>query len=53
MRLIIDIPEEIYKHIRSMQFYIPGLRSGKSPLEKKFSKQLEPAHHLQKDTDGL
>lgn len=34
MQIVIDIPEEVYKHILSMQFYIPGLRSGKSLLEK-------------------
>lgn len=34
MELVIKIPEKIYKHIISMQFYIPGLRSGKSLLEE-------------------
>ena len=34
MQIVIDIPEEIYRHILSMQFYIPGSRSGKSLLEK-------------------
>lgn len=34
LELVIKIPEEIYKHILSMQFYIPGLRSDKSLLEK-------------------
>lgn len=34
IELVIKIPEKIYKHILSMQFYIPGLRSGKSLLEE-------------------
>jgi len=34
IELVIKIPEEIYNHIMSMQFYIPGLRSGKSLLEE-------------------
>lgn len=36
MQIVIDIPEEMYKYILSMQLYIPGLRSGKSLLEKIF-----------------
>ena len=34
IELVIKIPEEIYKHIMSMQFYIPGARNGKTLLEK-------------------
>ena len=34
VELVIKIPEEIYKYIMSMQFYISGLRSGKSLLEE-------------------
>lgn len=36
MQIVIDIPEKTYKHILSMQFDIPGLRSGKSLLEEIF-----------------
>ena len=34
MELVIKIPEKIYKHIMSMQFYIPGSRSGTVLLEE-------------------
>ena len=34
MQIVIDIDEKIYRHIVSMQFCIPGLRSGKSLLEQ-------------------
>lgn len=34
MQIVIKLPEKIYKHILSMQFYIPGSRSGKSILEE-------------------
>lgn len=34
IELIIKIPEKTYKHIMSMQFYIPGSRGGKSLLEE-------------------
>ena len=34
IELVIKIPEKIYKHILSMQFEIPGSRSGKSLLEE-------------------
>lgn len=34
IELVIKIPEKTYKHILSMQFYIPGLRSDKSLLEE-------------------
>ena len=34
VELVIKIPEDTYKHIMSMQFYIPGSRSGKSLLEE-------------------
>ena len=30
IELVIKMPEKIYKHIMSMQFYIPRSRSGKS-----------------------
>ena len=33
MKIVIDMPEETYKHIMSMQFYIPGSRGGKSLVE--------------------
>ena len=33
IELVIKMPEKIYKHIMSMQFYIPGSRNGKSILE--------------------
>ena len=34
VELVIKIPEDTYKHIMSMQFYIPGSRSDKSLLEE-------------------
>ena len=34
IELIIKIDEDVYKHVMSMQFYIPGPRNGKSLLEK-------------------
>ena len=34
MKLVINISEKTYKHIMSMQFYIPGSREGKSLLEE-------------------
>ena len=34
IELVIKIPEKLYKHIMSMQFYIPGSRNGKSLLEE-------------------
>ena len=34
MKLVIDIDDKIYRHVISMQFCIPGLRSGKSLLEQ-------------------
>lgn len=34
MKLVIDIDDKIYRHIVSMQFCVPGLRNGKSLLEK-------------------
>jgi hypothetical protein len=34
IELVIKLPEKAYKHIMSMQFCIPGLRSGKSLLEE-------------------
>lgn len=32
VELVIKIPEKLYKHIMSMQLYIPGRRSGKTTL---------------------
>lgn len=32
VELVIKIPEKLYKHIMSMQLYIPGRRSGKTSL---------------------
>lgn len=32
IELVIKMPENLYKHIMSMQFYIPGRRSGKTTL---------------------
>ena len=34
MKIVIEIPEKMYKHILSMQFFIPDLRSGKSFLNE-------------------
>ena len=34
IELVIKMPERIYNHIMSMQFYIPGSRNGKSLLEE-------------------
>jgi hypothetical protein len=34
MELVINLDDEIYRHVVSMQFCAPGLRSGKSLLEK-------------------
>lgn len=34
IELVIKIPEKTYKHILSMQFYIPGSRSDKLLLEE-------------------
>lgn len=34
IELVIKMPEKTYKHILSMQFYIPSSRSGKSLLEE-------------------
>ena len=34
MNLVINLSEDEYKHIMEMQFCIPGIRSGKSLLEK-------------------
>ncbi len=34
IELVIKMSEKTYKHIMSMQFYIPGVRSGKSLLEE-------------------
>lgn len=34
MKIVIDMPEKRYEHIMRMQFYIPGLRSGKSLVEE-------------------
>jgi hypothetical protein len=34
IELVIKLPEKIYKHILSMQFYIPGSRNGRSLLEE-------------------
>jgi hypothetical protein len=34
IELVIKMSEKTYKHILSMQFYVPGLRSGKSLLEE-------------------
>ena len=32
IELVIKMPEEIYKHIMSMQFYVPGRQNGKTTL---------------------
>lgn len=32
VELVIKVPEKLYKHIMSMQLYIPGRRSGKTSL---------------------
>lgn len=34
MELVIKIPEKMYKHILSMQFFVPSSRSGKSFLNE-------------------
>ena len=34
MEVVINLDDEIYRHVVSMQFRVPGLRSGKSLLEK-------------------
>ena len=34
MQIVIDISEKTYKHIMSMQFFIPASRSGKFLLEE-------------------
>lgn len=34
MQIVIEIPEDVYKHIMEMQFCIRGIRSGKGLLNK-------------------
>ena len=58
IELVIKIPEKVYKHILSMQFYIPGLRSGKSLLEEilkaiRTGTPLPKGHGVLKDSDLL
>lgn len=58
IELVIKIPEEIYKHIMSMQFYIPGARNGKTLLEKilkaiRTGTPLPKGHGELKDADAM
>ena len=58
IELVIKMPEEIYKHIMSMQFYIPGARNGKTLLEEilkaiRDGTSLPKGHGRLIDADGL
>lgn len=58
MKIVIDIPEEMYKHILSMQFFVPSSRSGKSFLNEilkaiRMGTPLPKGHGRLKDVDDI
>lgn len=58
MELVIKIPEKMYKHILSMQFFVPSSRSGKSFLNEilkaiRMGTPLPKGHGDLKDADDI